>query len=132
MLRVQSLSNKQRFLLSWSSQPPEHPLQTIEEFPPAVLRTLISCLLIGTEAGLLHANMGAALCRSQRPEHHPLKPAFASPNTPVIRQAPQPLHDQHLAVDNTIPLRHRVGPELELMSGHRFEVVVHHPLREQL
>ena len=39
--------------------------------------------------------------------------------------------DQHLAVDNTIPVRHGLGPELELAPDHRLEVVVHHPLREQ-
>ena len=39
--------------------------------------------------------------------------------------------DQHLAVDDTIPVRHGVGAELELAPDHRLEVVVHHPLREE-
>ena len=105
--------------------------QAAEELLPAVVCALIRCLLIGTEAGLLHAKMGAALGWSQREEHHPLKPAFASANAPVIGQALQRVDDQHLAVDNAIPVRHGVGPELELAPDHRLEVVVHHPLREE-
>src|SRR5713101_7431446 len=58
----------------------EHPLQTAEEVLPAVCCTLISCLLIGTEAGLLHTNVGAALRWSQRPEHNGVKPQ----RTPAI------------------------------------------------
>src|SRR5260370_32924179 len=103
------MSNRQCFLSSWSLQPPNDTLQTAEEFLPAVVCTLIRCLLIGTEAGLLHANVGAALGWSQRPEHHPLKPGVASSNTPVIGQALEWVDDQHLAVDNAIPVRHGLG-----------------------
>jgi hypothetical protein len=68
---------------------------------------------------------------SQREEDHPLKPGFASSDTPVIGQALGWVDDQHLAVDNTIPVRHGIGPELELPPDHRCEVIVHHPLREE-
>src|SRR5271163_2879357 len=97
-----------------SSNTPNDPLQGADELLPAVLCTLISCLLIGTEAGLLHTNVGAALGRSQRPEHHPMKLASRVANTPAIGEALGRVDDQHLAVDNTIPVRHGLGPELEL------------------
>ncbi len=119
------------FCFHGHSNPPTTCLQAAEELLPAVLCTLISCLLIGTEAGLLHANVSAALGWSQRPEHHPLKPGFASSNTPVIRQTLERVDDQHLAVDDAIPVRHGVGAELEPPPDHRLEVVVHHPLREE-
>ena len=66
---------------------PKYLLQTAEELLPAVICALIRCLLIGTEAGLLHANMRAALGWSQRPQHHPLEPAAVSANAPVIGEA---------------------------------------------
>src|SRR5579859_6928300 len=109
----------------------EYTLQGAEELLPAVVRTLIGCLLVGTEAGLLHADVGAALGWSQRPEDDPLQPGFASSDTPVIGQALERVDDQHLAVDDPIPVRHGVGPELELPPDRRLEVVVHHPLREE-
>ena len=47
--------------LSWSFQPSNDTLQAADEILPAVICALISCLLIGTEAEVLHANVGAAL-----------------------------------------------------------------------
>src|SRR5215472_7324817 len=115
-----------------SVEPPEYPLQTVEEFLPAVPGALIIRLLIRAEAGLLHANVSAALRWSQRPEHLPLKSGFASPNTPAIGQALDRIDDEHLAVDHTIPdWRLGIGPELEFAPGHRLEVVGHHPLRKE-
>src|SRR5260370_31715902 len=111
--------------------PAEHPLQTAEELLPAVVCTLIRGLLIGTEAGLLHADVRAALRWSQRPEDHPLQPAGGIANAPVIRQALEGVDDEHLAVDDAMPVRHGLGAELELAPDHRLEVVVHHPFREE-
>ena len=59
------------------------------------------------------------------------RPLAASANTPVIGEALQRVDDQHLAVDDAIPVGHGVGAELELAPDHRLEVVVHHPLREE-
>src|SRR5271170_4624125 len=118
-------------LFSYSVQLPKDTLQPPEELLPAVLCAPISLLLIGTEAGLLHANVRAASRGSQGEEHDPLKPGFASSNTPVIGQALEWIDDEYLAVDNTIPVRHGIGSELELPPDHWLEVVVHHPLREE-
>src|SRR5271165_2812701 len=107
-------------------------LQAVEELLPAVTCPLVGCPLIGTEAGLLHANEGATLGWSQRPVHHPLKAGVASSNTPVIGEALKRLDDEHLAVDDTIPVGLWLGPELEPVPDLRLEVVAHHPLREQL
>jgi hypothetical protein len=114
-----------------SSTPSEQSIQTAEKLLPAVLCSLIGRLLIGGEAGLLHAKASATLGWSQREEHDPLKAAFCSASAPVIGEALERIDDQHLAVDNAIPVGLRILPELKLAPDHRFEVVVHHPLCEE-
>src|SRR6266567_3810083 len=79
----------------------------------------------------LQADARAALRWSQRQEDHPLQSARGIANTPAIRQALERVDDEHLAVDDAVPVRHRLGAELELAPDHRLEVVVHHPLREE-
>src|SRR5487761_357045 len=131
MLRVRSWSNTQCFLISWSFHLANDTLQGGEEFLPAVLCAAIRCLLIGAEAGLLHANVGTTFGGSQGPEHSPLQAGSGFANAPAVGELFQGLDDEHLAIDDAIPVRHGVGAELELATARCREVVVRHPGREE-
>src|ERR1017187_5338630 len=72
--------------------------------------------------------MSAAICWCQREQYNRIKPH----RTPGVREPLEWINDQYLAIDHTIPVRHRFGPELELSFDPRFEVVVHQPLRDEL
>ncbi len=106
-------------------------LQGGEEFLPAVVCAFIRCLLIGTEAGLLHTKVSAISGWSQGPEHNPLQTGSGIADAPAIGELLQGIDDEDLAVDNAVPGWLGFVSELEFASDHWREIIVHHPLCEQ-
>src|ERR1700677_1146834 len=102
----------------------DHSFQATEELLPAVLRSLIVCFLIGTEAGMLHAHQRSVFGRNQcENDYGPLPES-----SPAIGKLFLRFDHQNFAVDDAVPIRHRLGAQSKLMAHGWLEVVFHQPL----
>src|SRR3954453_210844 len=116
-----------------SRQPRRHPLEAREVSLPAVGRALVVPLILGPDAGLLHADEDATLRRRQRPGDDGPQPAgrLLARGVPAVGEPLAGFDDQHLAVDHAVPVRQWRGAEAEPVADDGLEVVPHQPLLEQ-
>src|SRR4051794_34422979 len=116
-----------------SRQPRRYPLEAGEVPLPAVGRALVVPLILGPEAGLLHADVDATLRRRQRPGDDGPQPVgrLLARGVPAVGEPLAGFDDQHLAVDHAVPVRQWRGAEAELVADDGLEVIPHQPLLEQ-
>src|SRR5580658_5584659 len=103
-------------------------LQFRKELLPAVLGALVVLRLIGPEAGLLHAQAGPRRRRGESESHDSCKTKGA----PRIGQRLVRLDDEHLTINNAVPVRLRIHAQTEMAADDRLKIVLHQPLRDQV
>src|SRR5580658_9735034 len=108
-------------------EPGDNSFQAIDDLLPAVLRALIVGLLIGTEAGLLHAHVSTRIGWCQRKRDDGLDAQSA----PGVRKSPAGFHGEYLAVNDAVPVRHRFPAQSERMTRNWLKVILHEPLLHQ-
>ena len=94
--------------------------QLADEALPAIAGAFVVGLLVGTEAGLLHAYERSAFCWSQGPDDG----ALQSHGAPAIGELFVGFDDQDFAVDDAVPAGHGCGAEIEFVADDGLEVVV--------